>query len=151
MVYCVAFNCKNGSFKNQPKQQKVAFFYFPEKNPLRQCWINKVRRKNWKPSTSSKLCSKYFEEPLYFNLGGAGMLPQKHLRISKALQRYFLHFEGRVNKKLLRQTTVFSLSQYFTIQFNKQILGFNNYKYSIYCTTKCIQSQYYGIVLNTVN
>ena len=46
MVYCVAFNCKNGSFKNQPKQQKVAFFSFPEKNPLRQCWINKVRRKN---------------------------------------------------------------------------------------------------------
>ena len=91
------------------------------------------------------------QEPLYFNLGGSGMLPQKHLRISKALKRYFLHFEGRVNKKLLRQTTVFSLSQYFTIQFNKQILGFNNYKYSIHCTTKCIQSQYYGIVLNTVN
>ena len=62
MVYCVAFNCKNGSFKNQPKQQKVAFFSFPEKNPLRQCWINKVRRKNWKPSKSSKLCSKHFED-----------------------------------------------------------------------------------------
>ena len=65
MVYCVAFNCKNGSFKNQPKQQKVAFFSFPEKNPLRQCWINKVRRKNWKPSKSSKLCSKHFEDSCF--------------------------------------------------------------------------------------
>ena len=51
---------------------------------------------------------------------------------SKALKRYFLHFQGRFKKKLLRQITVFSLSQYLIIQFNQQILGFNNYKYSIY-------------------
>ena len=43
-----------------------------------------------------------------------------------------MNFEGRFNKTLLRQFTVFSLSQYLIIQFNKQILGFNNYKYSIY-------------------
>ena len=42
-----------------------------------------------------------------------------------------MNFEGRFNKTLLRQFTVFSLSQYLIIQFNKQILGFNNYKYII--------------------
>ena len=55
-----------------------------------------------------------------------------NLWISKALKRYFLHFEGTFKNKLLRQTTVFGLSQYLIIQFNEQILGFNNYKYSIY-------------------
>ena len=62
MVYCVAFNCKNSSFKNQPKDQKVPFFSFPENNPLRQIWVENVRRKNWKPSKSSKLCSRHFED-----------------------------------------------------------------------------------------
>ena len=51
------------------------------------------------------------------------MLPPEKFWISKALKRYFLHFEGRFNHKLLRQTTVLSLSQYLIIQFNKQILG----------------------------
>ena len=65
MVYCVAYNCKNGSFKNQPNGERVAFFAFPEKNALRKIWIGKIKRKNWKPSKGSKLCSKHFEDKCF--------------------------------------------------------------------------------------
>ena len=40
--------------------------------------------------------------------------------ISKAVKPYFRHFEGHLNKKLLRETTVFSLSQYLVIPFIKK-------------------------------
>ena len=57
-----------------------------------------------------------------FNSGSRSVFLSYFAKSFEFLKRYFLHFEGR-----------FSLSQYLIIQFNQQILGFNNYKYSIYC------------------
>ena len=65
MVYCAAFNCKNGSSKNHETQQKVSFFSFPENKRMRDIWIEKIRRKNWKPTKSSKLCSQHFESSCF--------------------------------------------------------------------------------------
>ena len=122
------------------------------------CWLLKSAREilNWKgPITNSKKCfwetcqgrrgACSLKGTFAFHFRGVRHATQKNVWISKALERYFLHFEGRFIIKTNHS------SQSLIIQFNKQILGFNNYKYSIYCITKCMQSQYYGIVLNTVN
>ena len=58
--------------------------------------------------------------------GGPGACYPGKLKVTSCILNDVL------TKKLLRQTTVFSLSQYLIIQFNKQILRFNNYKYNIY-------------------
>lgn len=65
MVYCAAFNCKNGSNNNQKSEKKVSFFSFPKDEKIRKVWTEKVRRKNWKPSNSSRLCSDHFDDSCY--------------------------------------------------------------------------------------
>lgn len=60
---CSAFGCTNRSTKGSD----VNFFRFPlnNKHRLRQ-WLTNVRRKNWSPSRSSRLCSTHFEEKHFY-------------------------------------------------------------------------------------
>ncbi|XP_076085026.1 uncharacterized protein LOC143055858 isoform X2 [Mytilus galloprovincialis] len=54
MVYCVAFNCKTGS------GQGIGLFEFPKDDHRRKQWTIKVKRKNFQPSNTSRLCAKRF-------------------------------------------------------------------------------------------
>ena len=57
MVYCVAFNCKNNSSN---KGLKVSFFRFPNDEKVKAEWVQKIKRKGWKPTAHSRLCSEHF-------------------------------------------------------------------------------------------
>ncbi|GBO24173.1 hypothetical protein AVEN_193848-1 [Araneus ventricosus] len=59
MGSCVAFNCTNRQSKKIPG---VTFHSFPKDETRRVSWINAVRRKNWVPSSASRLCSDHFPE-----------------------------------------------------------------------------------------
>ncbi|KAL3877441.1 hypothetical protein ACJMK2_035147 [Sinanodonta woodiana] len=54
MVYCVAFNCKTGS------GQGVGLFEFPKDEKRRKVWISRIKRKDFRPSKTSRLCAKHF-------------------------------------------------------------------------------------------
>lgn len=41
---------------------KLCFFSFPSKEEERRKWVNAVKRKNWKPSKTSRICSAHFRE-----------------------------------------------------------------------------------------
>lgn len=109
MVYCVAFNCKNGSSKNQSKAEKVGFFSFPAKNPLRQAWVDKVKRKDWNPSKRSKLCSAHFEACCFVQNPGVlkslGWRPTR-LRLKKdAIPTIFDYSRSKVGDKRKPEAT----------------------------------------------
>ncbi|KAM4728869.1 uncharacterized protein FYW61_011697 [Anableps anableps] len=59
MGYCVAFGCTNGGGSG------VSFFSFPKDPRRRKIWVDAVRRKDWKPTKHSKLCSDHFEESAF--------------------------------------------------------------------------------------
>ncbi|XP_059203071.1 peroxynitrite isomerase THAP4-like [Centropristis striata] len=92
---CSAFGC----YKRQSKDSGVSFFRFPFRDHDRLSrWSINVRRLNWTPTTSSRLCSMHFEEDQFFT-DNAGKRRLKdnaiptifdfppHLMIKKSLPR----------------------------------------------------------------
>ena len=60
--YCVAVGCKNRTKKGSG----ISFFLFPHKDPQRlNQWVHAIRRKDWKPSVHSCICSDHFEEKCF--------------------------------------------------------------------------------------
>ena len=60
--YCVAVGCKNRAKKGSG----ISFFLFPHKDPQRlNQWVHAIRRKDWKPSAHSCICSDHFEEKCF--------------------------------------------------------------------------------------
>ena len=59
---CVAFGCTNCCTKDSG----ISFFRFPLKKPdLLHRWVQAVRRKNWKPTAGSRICSEHFESSCF--------------------------------------------------------------------------------------
>ncbi|KAF7220366.1 THAP domain-containing protein 6 [Nothobranchius furzeri] len=60
-VSCAAYGCKN---RRTPlsKGQGVTFHQFPKDVTLRKAWILAVRRRDFKPSRKTVLCSSHFKE-----------------------------------------------------------------------------------------
>ncbi|XP_055931364.1 uncharacterized protein LOC129961811 [Argiope bruennichi] len=56
--HCSVFNCK-GYYDNDPK---VSIFKFPEDKKLKAQWTQRLLRKDFKPSKSSRVCEPYFKE-----------------------------------------------------------------------------------------
>ncbi|GAB6025313.1 hypothetical protein CHUAL_010728 [Chamberlinius hualienensis] len=56
MVACAAYGCKNRS----EKSRGVTFHTFPRNAEILKKWIQAIRRKNWTPTQSSRLCSIHF-------------------------------------------------------------------------------------------
>ncbi|CAG9764501.1 unnamed protein product [Ceutorhynchus assimilis] len=55
--FCSAYGCSNEYNPLKP----ISFFSFPFKRPeILDGWIKAIRRENWKPSMSSRLCSEHF-------------------------------------------------------------------------------------------
>ncbi|XP_075062026.1 THAP domain-containing protein 1 A-like isoform X2 [Mixophyes fleayi] len=90
---CVAFGCNNHFAKGCGKQ----FFRFPMKDPERLSkWIIAIRRKNWKPSASSRICSDHFTDTDYLLRPGT-MFPR--LRID-AVPSVFEGFPTYLKERL---------------------------------------------------
>lgn len=56
--HCCVTNCR-GNYNNGPK---VSIFKFPEQPELRKAWIKAIPRKDFKPSSSSRVCERHFIE-----------------------------------------------------------------------------------------
>ena len=62
MVYkCCVVNCRS----NYAGEDCTTVFSFPKDEHLRNRWIKFVNRKDWKPTSSSYICIKHFEEKYY--------------------------------------------------------------------------------------
>eukprot|EP00096_Caligus_rogercresseyi_P013183 TRINITY_DN5861_c0_g1_i1.p1 TRINITY_DN5861_c0_g1~~TRINITY_DN5861_c0_g1_i1.p1 ORF type:complete len:288 (+),score=-4.88 TRINITY_DN5861_c0_g1_i1:361-1224(+) len=79
MPTCVAYNCtsrvatvtQSRKTRNPAEhdhktedQRSLNFFSFPSDPVLRNKWVHNCRRKDWKPSKWSRLCSKHFKKDL---------------------------------------------------------------------------------------
>ncbi|GFX83775.1 THAP domain-containing protein 3 [Trichonephila clavipes] len=64
MSHCAAYGCTNYRKKEECKSK--SFFKFPVKNPgLLKAWLKMIRRKNFKPSAHSLICSDHLEETCF--------------------------------------------------------------------------------------
>ncbi|KAG8594555.1 hypothetical protein GDO81_001247 [Engystomops pustulosus] len=96
---CVAYGCHNHFVKGCGKQ----FFRFPLKDPDRLSnWVMAIRRKNWKPSASSRICSDHFTENDYMLRPGA-MVPRLRL---DAVPSVFDGFPTHLKERLERKKTL---------------------------------------------
>ncbi|KAM5192743.1 uncharacterized protein ACMZJ9_010754 [Mantella aurantiaca] len=93
---CVAYGCNNHFFRGCGKQ----FFRFPMKDPIRLFkWVTAIRRKNWKPSASSRICSDHFTDNDYMLRPGA-MVPRLRLDAVPTIFNGFpKHLKDRLEKK----------------------------------------------------
>ena len=66
--YCVAVGCKNTAKKGS----EYSFHRFPHQNPnLLKKWVHAIRRKQWKPTKHSFICSDHFHESCFVIRPGA--------------------------------------------------------------------------------
>ncbi|XP_076247088.1 uncharacterized protein LOC143187040 [Calliopsis andreniformis] len=64
---CAIVQCKNVKNKNS----RISFFQFPLNEPkLLSAWIAAVNRKDWTPTTSSRICGKHFKCTDFYNTPG---------------------------------------------------------------------------------
>ncbi|XP_073453293.1 uncharacterized protein [Aquarana catesbeiana] len=93
---CVAYGCKNHFVRGCGKQ----FFRFPIKDPERVSkWVIAIRRKNWKPSASSRICSDHFTDRDYMLRPGA-MVPRLRLDAVPSIFNGFpKHLKERLERK----------------------------------------------------
>ena len=62
MVYkCCVVDCRS----NYAVEERTTVFSFPKEEILRKIWIKFVNRKNYKPTLSSFICIKHFQEKYY--------------------------------------------------------------------------------------
>ena len=62
MVYkCCVVDCRS----DYAVEERTTVFSFPKEEILRKIWIKFVNRKNYKPTLSSFICIKHFQEKYY--------------------------------------------------------------------------------------
>ena len=89
MVYkCCAVNCRS----DYAGGDCTTVFSFPKDEHLRNRWIKFVKRKDWKPTASSYICIKHFEEKYYKK--GAN---DKPFRLNKKLKPVSTIFHSTVS------------------------------------------------------
>ncbi|KAM3936790.1 uncharacterized protein RB166_000772 [Leptodactylus fuscus] len=100
---CVAYGCNNHFVKGCGKQ----FFRFPMKDPDRLSkWVMAIRRKNWKPSASSRICSDHFTENDYMLRPGA-MVPRLRLdAVPSIFDGFPNHLKERLERKKILQKKI---------------------------------------------
>ncbi|XP_018415014.1 PREDICTED: uncharacterized protein LOC108789487 [Nanorana parkeri] len=98
---CVAYGCNNHFVRGCGKQ----FFRFPMKDPQRlSMWVTAIRRKNWKPSASSRICSDHFTDKDYMLRPGA-MVPRLRLDAAPSVFSGFpKHLKDRLERKKSKKT-----------------------------------------------
>ena len=76
MVTCCVYQCNNSSY-GKHKKEGITFHSFPQDSKRSAVWTSKVNRKDWTPSSYTKICSEHFdddcfEEDLYHKYVGRG-------------------------------------------------------------------------------
>ncbi|XP_029678563.1 THAP domain-containing protein 1-like [Formica exsecta] len=67
---CTVVKCKSTAAYNRNKNNdnKISFFRFPMSTPnLLEQWIAAINRKNWTPTSSSRICQFHLKDTDFFN------------------------------------------------------------------------------------
>lgn len=59
---CSAFGC---TYRHR-KGDNIGMYCFPKDENLRKLWTIAVRRSNWNPSPTSRICGKHFQSGIFF-------------------------------------------------------------------------------------
>jgi len=54
--FCCAPNCSN----RRNRQRNIQFYRIPKDKAVRQKWLQRIRRKGFQPTESTRLCSQHF-------------------------------------------------------------------------------------------
>ena len=63
-AHCCAWGCSNRE-SSDSKANGLTFHYFPKDETRSEQWIKAIRRQDWRPSASSRICSEHFKESDY--------------------------------------------------------------------------------------
>ena len=58
---CCVPKCKTG-YKSYKNHAKIALFWFPSEEVLKNKWLKSILQKNWTLSSSYRVCAKHFYE-----------------------------------------------------------------------------------------
>ncbi|GFX68855.1 uncharacterized protein TNCV_3865541 [Trichonephila clavipes] len=95
---CVARGCNSG--KCERTCLTVSHYRFPLRNPiLLKIWLRKINRKNFKPTTRSRLCSDHFEENCFVYIGPERTNIRKILK-RNSIPTKFLKWEQRPPRRV---------------------------------------------------
>ena len=53
--------CVPGCFNNDKRNRGVSFYKFPKDKKLKKIWLQKISRKDFKPTNGHRVCSQHFE------------------------------------------------------------------------------------------
>ena len=61
--------CVPGCFNNDKRNRGVSFYKFPKDKKLKKTWLQKISRKDFKPTNGHRVCCQHFEggKKTYFN------------------------------------------------------------------------------------
>ncbi|KFM75356.1 THAP domain-containing protein 3, partial [Stegodyphus mimosarum] len=62
---CCAYGCSNNNIKYKCKENKISFHLFPKNEILRKKWILSIKRENFNPTHTTRICSEHFEEDCF--------------------------------------------------------------------------------------
>lgn len=82
MPQCSVLGCTNPSNKDV----KPNLFRFPKDLKLRKKWIDACKRKNWKPTPNSRICSDHFDEASFKTTHFHLLDPQDRPKHSRTLK-----------------------------------------------------------------
>ncbi|XP_025200772.1 THAP domain-containing protein 2-like [Melanaphis sacchari] len=101
--FCSAFNCASSS----DVRKDLSFHKFPLKDKERlQKWVHAVRRKDFKPSSNTTLCSLHFNETDFYSAVVSG----KKMLIKSAVPTVFdfpNHLTPKIKERRILQREVF--------------------------------------------
>ncbi|XP_072401245.1 DNA transposase THAP9 [Diabrotica undecimpunctata] len=91
MVMCSAYGCKSN---NRNNEVGVTFHRFPTDEPKRSLWIENMKIKNFIPTKNHRICSKHFENNLFY-----GTTTGKVKLLNQAVPTIFLELPKSVQPK----------------------------------------------------
>ena len=77
--YCSVFECHNFSGRIGKFGHKVTLHKLPKEQYARRAWICAISRKNWKPSSYTRVCSDHFVDGIGPNYANRSKIPTEHL------------------------------------------------------------------------
>lgn len=73
------FNCHNYSGRVGKFDKKVTLHKLPKEQYTRRAWIRAVSRKNWKPTSYTRVCSDHFRDGIGPNSVDRNKIPTEYL------------------------------------------------------------------------
>jgi len=77
--YCCIFECHNFSGRVGKFGKKVTLHKLPKEQYTRKAWIRAISRKNWKPTSYTRVCSDHFLDGIGPNSIDRNKVPTENL------------------------------------------------------------------------